>query len=40
VQSEVITITVKADAAGAKPTNAMAEEKEMHHHHHHHHHHP
>src|SRR5690349_3184747 len=40
VQSEVITITVKADAAGAKPTNAMASEsKEMHHHHRHHHHH-
>ena len=40
VKSEVITITVKADAAGAKPTNAMAaESKEIHHHHHHHHHH-
>ena len=39
VKSEVITITVKADAAGAKPTNAMAESKEVHAHHHHHHHH-
>jgi hypothetical protein len=46
VKSEVITITVKADAAkadaaGAKPANAMAaeESKEMHHHHRHHHHH-
>jgi hypothetical protein len=38
VQSEVITITVKAEASAAKPANAMAEEsKEMHHHHHHHH---
>ena len=45
VKSEVITITVKADAAkadaaGAKPTNAMAAEpKAIHHHHRHHHHH-
>jgi hypothetical protein len=38
VKSEVITITVKTDASAAKPTNAMAESKEMHHHHHHHHH--
>jgi len=45
VKSEVITITVKADAAkadaaGAKPSNAMAAEpKEIHHNHRHHHHH-
>jgi Domain of unknown function (DUF4399) len=42
VQSEVITITVKAaDAAAVKPTThaMMAEAKERHHHHRHHHHH-
>jgi Domain of unknown function (DUF4399) len=39
VKSEIITITVKTDASEAKPTNAMAESKEMHHHHHRHHHH-
>ena len=41
VQSEAITITVKADAAAAKPTTTamMEESKETHRHHHHHHHH-
>jgi Domain of unknown function (DUF4399) len=41
VQSEAITVTVKADAAAAKPTTTamMEESKETHRHHHHHHHH-
>jgi hypothetical protein len=39
VQSEVITITVKGEAAAKPETKAMMkEEKEEHHHHHHHHH--
>jgi len=39
VQSEVISVTVKADTAAVKPTKAaMAEESKASHHHHHHHH--
>ena len=40
IQSEVVTLTVKADAAAAKPTKTamIAEAKEKHRHHRHHHH--
>jgi hypothetical protein len=38
VKSEVITVTVKAEAA-AKPSKKVEEAKAMYHHHHHHHHH-
>jgi hypothetical protein len=39
VQSEVITVTVKGEAAAKLETNAMMKDSKMMHHHHHHHHH-